>query len=171
MLSTCKTPNMSSPPPQPEETPAQPARAEQFNVPTLAPAASVIPRGQAGRGEGCAGRTFFLWVDRQSAAFFAWLTPGRGCVALQDAQDAGEQGVGDGASDAVVCQVRVRKDGQQPNGLLKIIGGPDLLVGKLLELVQTATNGKLGMRFDHPTNPGSLAPVIPDDYSGSFDVR
>lgn len=160
---------MSGPPQQPEETPAQPARAEKVDIPTLAPAASELPRGWAGWGGGCAGRTLFLWVNGSSAAFFAWLTPGRGCVALQDVQDAGEQGVGNGASDALVCQVCVLKKGEQPDSNLEIDFPPGLQVGKLVFEVERFADGKLGMRFDD--EGGSLIPVIPDDYRDRPEVR
>ena len=161
---------MSSPPQQPEETPAQPVRAEKVDMPTLAPAASDLPRGWAGWGEVAPGRTLFLWVDGSSAAFFAWLTPGRGCVALQDVQDAGEQGVGNGASGALVCQVRVLKDGEQPDSLLEISYRPGLTVGELVLEIADYANGRLGMCFDDPKG-GSLTPVIPDDYRDRAEVR
>ena len=162
---------MSSPPQQPEETPAQPARAEKVDMPTLAPAASDLPRGWAGWGEVAPGRTLFLWVDGSSAVLFGWLTPGRGCVALQDVQDAGEQGVGNGASGALVCHVRVLKDGEQPDSLLEINAGPGLTVGELVSEVANFANGKLGMCFDDPKQGASLTPVIPDDYRDRSEVR
>ena len=65
----------------------------------------------------------------------------------------------------VVCQVRIRKDGMQPPGLLTINGEAGNM-GDLIILVETTVEGKLDMIFEHPTTPGKLSPCIPDDCSG-----
>jgi len=70
----------------------------------------------------------------------------------------------------VVCQVRIRKDGKQPPGLLTISGEAGNM-GELIDLVETAVDGKLDMIFEHPTSPGKLSPCIPDDCSGFVGVR
>ena len=70
----------------------------------------------------------------------------------------------------VVCQVRIRKDGIQPPELLTINGEAGNM-GELIDLVETALDGKLDMIFEHPTSPGKLTPCIPDDHSGFVGVR
>ena len=75
------------------------------------------------------------------------------------------------AGARLVCQVCVRKDGEQPTGLLKIHAEADLKVDKLLEMVQASVHRKLGMDFKHPTRPGRLTPCIPEGCAGCAGVR
>ena len=149
---------MSGPPQQPEKSPAEPAAAEKIDVPTLAPAASELSHVGVGRGMDCSCPHFFILTCSRVTAIYS--PQGRDMsVALQS------------AGARLVCQVRVRKDGEQPTGLLQIHAEADLKVDKLLEMVQASVNRKLGMDFKDPTRPGRLTPCIPEDHAGFVGVR